>query len=188
MIGTRSFVHDPYAGFPAAERRIHRDDGRGEAMWTDPRLDSVMESNVDNRWFQQVPNAVRFEAEARFVRPPIRPAEPMTVLAGTGFAAVSTVNVVDYDDYVWADPASLAAFHAHARLEVGSQETTHGLIRMAAEPAMGTNPHFFYVSGITDSAGLFDMDVTPRAYAQNFAAAHNAGVTLAWLLPEIARR
>jgi hypothetical protein len=189
-VGTRTFVHDPYTGFPPAERRIPHTGGRieSEPMWTDPRCDSVRESSVDGAWFRKVPDAVRFEAEARFVRPPIRGGDPLTVLAGTGFAAVSTVNVTNYDDYVWADPASLAAFRSHARLEVGSQETTHGLIRLACEPAMGEKPNFFFVSGLTDSAGLFDMDVTPRAYAQNFAAAHNAGIALAWLLPEIARR
>lgn len=187
-IGTRTFVHDPYTGFPRGERRIARRDGTSEAMWTDPRCDTVQDSAIDQRWFAAVPNATRFEAEARFVRPPIRGGDPLTVLSGPGFAAVSTVNVTSYDDYVWADPASLAALRSHARLEVGSQETTHGLIRLACEQAMGDKPHFFFVSGITDSAGLFDMDVTPRAYAQNFAAAHNAGVALAWLLPEIARR
>jgi hypothetical protein len=30
--------------------------------------------------------------------------------------------------------------------------------------------------------------VLPRKYAQNFAAAHNAAVAAAWLLPEVLRK
>jgi hypothetical protein len=58
-------------------------------------------------------------------------------------------------------------------------ETTHGIIRELSDPAP-----FLFVSGITDTVPYFDMQVTPRLYPQNFVAAHNAGVALAWLLPE----
>ena len=185
-VGTNTVVYDPFAG--RATRALSRDDGTMEPMWNDPRVGDVLPSRLPQGWFRDLPPTVRATAEARFVSPPIHPATPMTVLAGNGFAALSTVNVTNYDDYVWADPASLAHFSASVdRHEVGSQETTHGLIRIAAENALGRLPTFLYVSGITDSIGWFDMEVSPRAYAQNFAAAHNAGVTLGWLLPELAK-
>lgn len=50
-----------------------------------------------------------------------------------------------------------------------------------------SNAPFLYVSGIVDMEGLFDYQVTPRWYAQNFVGAHNAAVALAFLLPELAR-
>ena len=62
---------------------------------------------------------------------------------------------------------------------MASIETTHGIIRAASAAP------FLFVSGITDTVGRFDLEVTPRVYAQNVVAAHNAGVTLAWLLPGI---
>ena len=60
-----------------------------------------------------------------------------------------------------------------------SVETTHGVIRSLSEAP------FLYVSGITDTEGLFDFEVTPRVYAQNHVAAHNAAIALVWLLPEL---
>jgi hypothetical protein len=189
VTGTRVFAHDPYAKRPKKDRSIPRPDGKSETMWSDRRLDSVLGSALPKAFFRQAPDMLRHAAEARFLRPPVHPGEPMLVLAGNGFAALSTVNVSDYDDYVWADPASLAAFRARAlQNEVGSMETTHGLIRIAAEDALDATPCFLFVSGITDSLGEFDLEVTPRVYAQNYAAGHNAGVLTAWLLPELVRQ
>jgi hypothetical protein len=185
-VGTRCFIHDPFAGKPPPARVIVRRDKRTEPMWTDSRLDTLLTSTAPADFFRRAQDAARYAAEARFVAPPIHAGAPLTVLAGNGFASLGTVNVTNYDDYVWADPAVLKAFNqGQIQNEVGSQETTHGLVRLAAEDFFGATPQFFYVSGITDSLGLFDMEVGPRQYAQNFAAAHNAGVALAWLLPEL---
>lgn len=60
-----------------------------------------------------------------------------------------------------------------------SNETTHGLIRLQSDAP------FLFISGITDTLGSFNAEVAPRPYSQNFAAAHNAGVVAAWLLPRI---
>jgi hypothetical protein len=61
---------------------------------------------------------------------------------------------------------------------VGSVETTHGLIRLVVP-----SPQFLFVSGIANRLGYFNMEAAPRNYALDFVVAHNAGVTLAWMLP-----
>lgn len=185
-VGTQVFTSDPFDDLPEEQRVIVRRDGTLEPMWSHPLVGALLDSALPSNFLTSVPDTVRFAAEARFVPVPIRSATPLTVLSGNGFAAISTINVTNYDDYVWADPRSLERFREAARSEIGSQETTHGVIRIVAEAVLEAKPRFLYVSGITDSLGLFNMDVTPRAYAQNFAAAHNAGVALAWMLPELA--
>lgn len=85
------------------------------------------------------------------------------------------------DDYIWTDDLTRARFEREFRQrEIGSMESTHGLIH-AAWPDAG----FLYVSGLTDRVPLFNQEVTPRVYAQNFACAHNAGVAVAFLLPAL---
>jgi hypothetical protein len=168
VVGRRTFVHDPFAG---ADR---------QGKWTPPHPDRLVESAFPIAALQQLDEQARYAAEARFLRPPIAPADPPLALVGNGFASLGVVNVTNYDDYVWADASAARAFAASgAPAQVGSIETTHGIIRAASAAP------FLFVSGITDTAGLFDVEVTPRVYAQNVVAAHNAGVTLAWLLPGI---
>ena len=58
-------------------------------------------------------------------------------------------------------------------------ETTHGLIR-----SMSKAP-FLFISAIVNRVGHFDDQVAPRDYVQNTAGAHNAGVVIAWLLPQL---
>ncbi|HYS80748.1 MAG TPA: hypothetical protein VEM76_08565, partial [Anaeromyxobacteraceae bacterium] len=79
------------------------------------------------------------------------------------------------------DADTLEKFRRATRLtEVGSIETTHGLIRLQFR-----DKPFLFVSGITDSLGAFDHEVGTRPYAQNFVPAHNAGVVVAYLVPEL---
>lgn len=183
-IGSRVYVHDPWAGAPASEIDAQQLrfgpllsglDGL-ETRLLCPRLSPTLFSS-------DISPDVRHAAEARFIDTPIHPAEPPRILAGHGYAALSTINICDYDDYVWADEETLGQFETEVRQrEIGSMETTHGLIRLAFRESA-----FLFVSGITDRVPMFNAEVTPRKYAQNFAAAHNAGVTVAHLLPELAR-
>jgi hypothetical protein len=187
-IGTRVFVHDPFGELEAEKRVIRRPDGDQDPMWTDTRLNKLLTSAIGSQFFRSIPDSVRHTAEAKFLKPPVHPGDPLVVLAGHGFASVGTVNVTNYDDYVWTDPQSVAAFRAEsAKCQIGSMETTHGLIRLAAEDALQAVPRFFYVSGLVNSLGYFDFETTPRSYAQNFAAAHNAGIATAWLIPALAK-
>jgi hypothetical protein len=169
VVGTRTFVHDPKA--KAADRT---------KMWTPPHPDTLEESTLPQGALGKLDEQARYAAEARMLRCPVAPADPPLTLLGNGFASLGGVNITNYDDYAWADREAAAAFAASgAAAQIGSIETTHGIIRAASDAP------FVFVSGITDMEGLFDYEVTPRVYAQNFVAAHNAGVAIAWLLPSL---
>ncbi len=58
-------------------------------------------------------------------------------------------------------------------------ETTHGLIRVSSDAP------FLFVSALPNRDGHLADEVHPRPYAQNTAAAHNAGVVVAGMLPRI---
>ena len=99
------------------------------------------------------------------------------LLARKDFVAVSEVNVTDYAEYAAMDKASLEAFATNNNVSLArSLETTHGLI------CTQTEGPFVFVSGVTDRVGHFAEEVDPRAYAQNYVAAHNAGIVVAWML------
>ncbi len=103
------------------------------------------------------------------------------MMAGNGFISIGHVNTTNYDDYAWSPQCAVDSFNenAYASGEIGSVESTHGLIRLVSEAP------FLYVSGIVGTVGLFNLQVTPRVYAQNTVAAHNAAIALAWLLPDV---
>lgn len=170
VIGSRCLVHDP----PTKEA----------TRYTPKVKDAITATSLPTTFFRNIDADVRFPAEARFLLPPIDPARPPIILAGHNWISLGSVNVTNYDDYVWTDEETIATFKAldpkRTAGRIGSMETTHGIIRELSDPA-----NFLFVSGITDTVPYFDIQVTPRVYAQNFVAAHNAGVALAWLIPEV---
>jgi len=167
VIGRRVFIHDPHAS--ATDR---------SGLWTPPQAGQLIDSALPVQMFAQLDEQSRYAAEARFLKPPIGPADPPLVLLSNGLIALGVVNITNYDDYAWADKDAVEAFQAaKTRAQIGSIETTHGVIRSVSEAP------FIYFSGITDMEGLFAYQVTPRVYAQNFVAAHNAAIALVWLLP-----
>lgn len=177
VVGRRVFIHDPRAGAP---------DRKG--MWTPPLPDQLVDSSYPSASLGKLDEQARYAAEARFIPCPVTAAEPPLVMLGNGFASLGVVNITNYDEYVWADKEAEDSFQrvaaeafkaARPVAQIGSIETTHGIIRSASESP------FLFVSGITDTEGLFDYQVTPRVYAQNTVAAHNAGVAIAWLLPSL---
>jgi hypothetical protein len=171
-LGTAVFGHDAY---PTG--------GNPKSNWKHPQLGGLVASKLPEDFFRTISTDVRLAAEARFLVSPIAPAMPPRVLAVHGHAALGVVNVTNYNDYAWTDKEAVAAFKASAaRSPIGSMETTHVIIRLA-----GGDVPFLFVSGIANRLGHFDYESAPRTYAQDFVAAHNAGVTLAWLLPELAR-
>lgn len=183
-IGTRCYLQNPWADAPREEiaEQIAR---FGPMLTTEVAAfqAKVIPSGLSSSLFMDISVDARFAAEARFLTVPIHPANPPRILGGHGYAALSTININDYDDYVWADEETLHKFAQSVRQrEIGSMETTHALIRIA----WSTTP-FLFVSGLTDRVPMFNAEVTPRKYAQNFVAAHNAGVAIAHLLPELAR-
>lgn len=173
VIGSRVFVHDP----KTAEKDRYA-----------PKLaDKISKSALAPGFFRGIDADVRFPAEGRFIRTPLLPTDSPVILAGHNWIALSEVNVTNYDDYVWSDPETVATFKAldpkTVAGRIGSVETTHGIIHEVSDPAP-----FLFVSAITDRIPYFDLQVTPRAYSQNFVAAHNAAVALAWLIPEVVQQ
>jgi hypothetical protein len=169
VVGRRTFVHDPLAS---------NSDRQG--LWSPPSPDQLVDSAFPVAKLGQLDEQARHAAEARFLRAPVAPSEPPMLYIGNGFASLGVVNITNYDDYVWADRSAVEAFSkSGAPAQIASIETTHGIIRSAS------NSPFLYISGITDTEGQFNFQVTPRVYAQNTVAAHNAGVAIAWLLPSI---
>jgi hypothetical protein len=93
---------------------------------------------------------------------------------------LGTLNVTDYNEYKFKDPETVAAYLAQGHKAAAvSLETTHGLIRLASDPAP-----FLFVTGITDAFLHFDeqVSVPVLADAQNFAAAYNTGITVRYML------
>lgn len=101
-------------------------------------------------------------------------------IPAANYVSLSDLNITNYNDYVWADLAALKDCLAkNPTYPVGSVETTHGLIRTMSDAP------FLFLSGIVNRLGYLNQEQAPRSIAQNFTAAHNAGVALAWLLPLI---
>jgi hypothetical protein len=170
VVGRRVYVHDAYKAKADRTR-----------MWTPPKEDTVIESDLPLGVIQGISSASKHSAEARFLPPPIAPANPLLLMAGDGFISIGHVNCTNYDEYAWSPQRAVESFNNHAseQGEIGSVESTHGLIRLIGEAP------FLYVSGIAGSVGLFNIQVTPRVYAQNTVASHNAAIALAWLLPDL---
>lgn len=153
-----------------------------KSPWDSSCVQAMLEPTISPEFFSKgYINSIQAEAELRFIVPPVNAAPHRTIIAARNFTALATVNVTNYDDYAWTDAQSLQAIrNADSRAVIGSIETTHALIR-----ARSGNLPFIFISAITDRLGHFNVEVSSRNYAQNFACAHNAGVVLSWLLPQI---
>jgi len=69
-------------------------------------------------------------------------------------------------------------------VQVGSVETTDAVIGLEA---MRRKARLVWVSGIANPVGHFNAQVGQRTHAHNFVAAHDAGISVAWLVPEMVR-
>lgn len=156
----------------------HRFDLQSPSHLTPPPF---AENNVDTHIYQLLDSSeLRAEAVGRFQIPPHTPAKPMQVLCDPNYICVAAINVIHYQAYEQADPeAYQACVKAHGDKYPATIETTHGIVRMAADGA----PTIF-VSPITDRYKCFAEDVDPQGQ-QNHAASYNAGVTVALLLREL---
>lgn len=172
IIGSKVFIHDPLARF---------DDRRG--LWTPPNADEIIDSNIPPDLLDKLDEQQLYAAEARFLDCPVRPGDPALIIASDALVALGVVNIVKPTDYVWADEQTVSVFvRDHSAGQIGSIDTTHGVIRCASQAP------FIYVSAIPNSAGLFDHEVRSKFYSQTFVAAHNAALALAWLLPTLVMR
>lgn len=170
VVGRRVFIHDAYKTVADRTR-----------MWTPSKEDMVIDSDLPVGVIQGISSESKHSAEARLLPPPIDPANPLLVMVGDGFISIGHVNCTNYDEYAWSPHCAVESFNENTSGlgEIGCVESTHGLIRLVSEAP------FLYVSGICDPVGFFNIQVTPRVYAQNTVASHNAGIATAWLLPDL---
>ena len=171
VIGTNVFIHDP----KWKDTQSH---------WVPEKPDVVITSSLDDAAFQKLVGAPDYakNIEPLLLAPPGNPAKDLRVMVNRTYVALATINITDPHQYVWADPAVVAAYAASKAAEpVGSLETTHAVMRAYTRDTVP----FMFVSGITDRVGYFDEDMKGHAYQQNFVAAHNAGVAVAQTILQI---
>jgi hypothetical protein len=177
VAGTNAYLFNPYRNPPAGV--VH--DPTGD--WDDAaEVGTLLTSNSGRGVFPLLSNSpnTRLSIDTRLTPAPSYAATPPVFVPAANHIALSDLNITNYDDYVWADPMALKDCLAkNPAYPVGSVETTHGLVR-----SMSDAP-FLFLSGITNRLGYLNEEQAPHAITQNFAAAHNAGIALAWLLPLI---
>jgi hypothetical protein len=155
-------------------------DANPKSNWSDPLQDTLIPPSTDKEFFEQLAAFDSATALLHFL--PLRRSASSSPVITTGLTDVGlgTLNVTDYNEYKFKDPETVVSFtvQGHSSMPV-SLETTHGLIRLASDPAP-----FLFVSGITDTFLHFDdqVGVPAMADAQNFAAAYNAGITVRYML------
>lgn len=167
-IGGSVFLHD-----------AHPNGANPSSTWSGP-ADQLIPSSMPPDLFEKLASFDAGSALLHFL--PVRrsPSDSPLVTIGLRDVALGTINVTDYGEYKFKDRETLGAFRAVCCEEQAvSIETTHGLIRLAANDAP-----FIFLSAITDRFTYFDADVSvgPCSDPQNTAAAYNAGVTLRWML------
>jgi hypothetical protein len=169
VLGTNIFMHDPHPG-----------GSNLDSKWSAGPFDEIINSPLSPSTFSAMTQLDWGSVSNRFLPVPINQAASNRSLANYDNVDLVTVNVTNYAEYAVTDPEIVRLFaHSFPAGAASSLETTHGLIRVQSEAP------FLFVSGITDRLGHFDQEVTPRSHPQNTAPAHNAGVALAWLLPQI---
>ena len=168
VIGTGVFMHD-----------CHPNGTNPDSRWNTGPFDEVLNSGLTKATFTSL-TQLDTSAQSRLLTAPLNPAWQPRILSRYSYVALAAVNVTDYAEYEETDLATLDTFLAkYPQRNAKSLETTHGLIRASSSAP------FIFVSGITDRVGFFADEVGPRSYAQNSVAAHNAGVAVAWMLPNI---
>lgn len=170
VIGTGVFMHD-----------CHPNGTNPDSKWSDCRFEELLCSAITPKQFTAI---TKFDAAVPdlLMTAVLNPACKSRILADTDGVALGAVNVTNYDKYNHTDQETIDAYKAKCpkrMRDAKSLETTHGLIRAQSDAP------FMFVSGIPDRVGHFDDEVKPRRYAQNAVAAHNAGIAIAWMLPNI---
>lgn len=168
VIGTEVFMHDG-----------HPNGSNPDSKWNGGPFDQLLPSALSEATFKAFTKLDNNVAD-RLLSVPLNPSWRARVLARQSYVALGTTNVTDPAEYEAADNTTLEAFlKARVAGKAMSVETTHGLIR-----AQSASP-FLFISGIANRVGWYGDEVIPRSYAQNMAAAHNAGVAVTWMLPNI---
>jgi len=171
-IGAQVFLHNAHP--PESP------DANPKSDWSDPRQETLIAPSMDQLLFNQLAAFDSATALLHFL--PLRRNASTSPIITVGYrdVALGTLNVTDYNEYKFKDPTSVRAYaNLNEPYVPVSVETTHGLIRLASDPAP-----FIFVSGITDAFLHFDeqVGIPALADAQNFAAAYNVGITVRYVL------
>lgn len=170
VVGCRAFMHDPQVNAKPSQPE-----------WPANKLDVIMSSAYASAFAEIVddlPTAWSIDVRRRLLKPSNGKGSPQVFL-DPDFIAVGDVNVQDYSKYKITDPLTVDACHkADRKAKIGSIETTGALIRALTDPVP-----FLFLASIANELGFFNRDISDSEYTQNFVAAHNMGVVLAWLLP-----
>ncbi len=168
VAGTNIFMHD-----------CHANGENPDSKWNSGPFEKLFRSRLPTESFSRITD-LNSDVADLFMIAPLNPSPSARLIASHDYVALGSVNVTDYSEYEAADAESWDAYvKLDNRFPAMSLETTHGLIRAQSEAP------FMFISGITDRVGHFKDEVGPRQYAQNSAAAHNAGIILAWMFPKI---
>lgn len=172
MVGCRAFMHAPVGSISPTQPE-----------WPANLLDKMLESSFADSFNRLVASLGTYwgvEVGRRLLTAPSGQTRPKVIMR-SDFTAVGDVNVTDYTKYKLTDPEAVDACRkADSSVVIASVETTSALIRAKTDPAP-----FLFISGIANEFGYFNRDVSDTEYAENFAASHNMGVVLAWLLPAL---
>lgn len=169
VVGTKVYMHDAHPG-----------GSNPLSKWKGP-FDEVVDSSLDRALFNLLIQLDTASIINRFLPVPLNPSPASQIDTAFDNVALCTINVTNYAEYAAMDPLTVESFvRSGSTDKASSLETTHGIIRVQS------GVPFLFVSGITDRLGYFDQEVSPRNYSQNTAAAHNAGVVVAWLMARLA--
>ena len=155
-------------------------DANPKSTWSDPLQETLITPSIDKLFFEQIAAFDSASALLHFLPLKRNPSSSPVITTAREDVALGTLNVTGYNEYKFKDPETVTSYLAHRHHAIPvSLETTHGLIRLACDPAP-----FIFVTGITDSFLHFDEQVGVPALAdsQNFAAAYNTGITVRYML------
>jgi hypothetical protein len=177
-IGGQVFLHNAHVP--------ETPDANAQSTWSDARQETLIPPSISQSLFEQIAAFDSATALLHFL--PLRRGGSSSPIITTRLTdvALGTLNVTDYNEYKFKDPETVRAFDGQAHSdEAVSLETTHGLIRLASDPAP-----FLFVTGITDNFLHFDDQVGGLATAdpQNFAAAYNAGIAIRYMLAVLMKK
>lgn len=167
-VGGTVFLHQP-SGPP-----------NPDSNWTWPdHMEKMIPSRMPLQFLADLKNDPTAPADifARWLVPRANAAPP-EILAGKDAVAISSVNIVSNADYARVDSEAIELARKAGAVEIGSVETTHGVIRAKSEAP------FLFITGIPNRVGHF-ADEARASYPQNFVAAHNAAVLASYLLARI---
>jgi hypothetical protein len=163
-VGGTVFIHDA-AG------------GQSTWTWTD-HMEMLIPRKMSASFFSSVAadQDILKSINGDMLAVPVNPAAKLQLTLAADDVAISSVNIAPGTDFTAIDSKAIAAAQAAGATNITSVETTHGVIR-----AQWPDAPFIYVTAVPNRVGHFNEEASNN-YAQNFAASHNAGIALNYLM------